>query len=300
MRRARVIRHAGAGPRLRVLHWWLVAALFALLMAAFLPRAAGAQEDEAARAARWKALSQAIFPGRTLQDGAGVVQLEAPPRALDAALVPVSLDFPGAKPVKGVYLIIDDNPSPLAAHVTFGPKADARSLKLRVRVDAYTHLHAVAEASDGTLYSTSKFIKASGGCSAPAGSDDAAALKDVGVMKLRLLGPFTAGKPLQAQLMIRHPNFNGMQMNQLTRLYTPARFIRTIDATYEGGSVFHLDSDISLSTDPVITFGFVPKQKGQMKIIAHDSSNAMFDHSFEVPGGDNDSHESALSRRESP
>ncbi len=262
---------------------WLKVAIVALFAAA-PPQAFADDQDDVARVARWKALSQAIFPGRPLQDGGGVVQLDAPPRALDAALVPVSLDFPGSKPIKSVYLIIDENPSPLAAHFTFGPKADAHSLKLRVRVDAYTNLHAVAEARDGTLYSTAKFFKAAGGCSAPAGPDDAAALKDVGVMKLHLLGPFAAGKPVQAQLMIRHPNFNGMQMNQLTRFYTPARFIRTIDASYEGGSVFHLESDISLSTDPVITFGFVPQQKGQIKIVARDSSNATFDRSFDVPG----------------
>ena len=266
---------------------WLAAAFVAVLLAAHPARAdddAATAATDATRAARWKALSQAIFPGRAMQDGGGVVQLDAPPRALDAALVPVSLDFPGDKPIKSVYLIIDDNPSPLAAHLTFGPKADPRNLKLRVRVDAYTNLHAVAETRDGVLYSSSRFIKASGGCSAPAGPDDAAALSQIGLMKLRLLAPFAAGKPLQAQLMIRHPNFNGMQMNQLTRFYTPARFIRTIDATYEGGSVFHLDSDISLSTDPVITFGFVPQQKGQIKVIARDSSNATFDHSFDVPG----------------
>ena len=262
---------------------WLPLAIVAVF-AASMPHAFGADEDDPARVARWKALQQAIFPGRQIQDGGGVVSLDAPPRALDAALVPVTVDFPGARPIKSVYLIIDDNPSPLAAHFTFGPKADARSLKMRVRVDAYTNLHAVAEARDGTLYSTTRFIKAAGGCSAPSGPDDAAALQDVGLMKLRLLGQFTAGQPMQAQLMIRHPNFNGMQMNQITRLYTPARFIRTIDATYEGGSVFHLDSDISLSTDPVITFGFVPQQKGQMKIVARDSSNATFDRSFDVPG----------------
>lgn len=281
---------------------WLIVAFAAVLMA-ILPRAAGAAAsaspsaspsaavgtnpgaaDEAAkRAARWKALSQAIFPGRSIQDGGGVVQLDAPPRALDAALVPVSLAFPGNKPIRSVYLIIDDNPSPLAAHFTFGPGADARNLKLRVRVDAYTNLHAVAETHDGALYSTSRFIKASGGCSAPAGPDDGAALEGVGSMKLRLLGPFAAGRPVQAQLMIRHPNFNGMQMNQLTRLYTPARFIRSVDATFQGVSVFHLDSDISLSTDPVITFGFVPQQKGQMRVVAHDSSNATFDRTFDVP-----------------
>jgi sulfur-oxidizing protein SoxY len=246
-------------------------------------QAASTDQEDATRAARWKSLQQAIFRGRQVQDGGGVVEMDAPPRALDAAVVPVNLTFPGDHPIKSVWLIIDENPSPLAAHMTFGPKSDARSLKLRVRVDAYTNLHAVAETREGSLYSTSKFIKAAGGCSAPAGPDDAAALHDVGLMKLKLLGPFSAGQPLQAQLMIRHPNFNGMQMNQVTRYYTPARFIRTIDASYEGGSVFHMDSDISLSTDPVITFGFVPQQKGQMRIVAHDSSNATFDHSFDVP-----------------
>jgi len=33
--------------------------------------------------------------------------------------------------LKGVYVVIDGNPSPLAAHFTFGPKADPRSLKMR-------------------------------------------------------------------------------------------------------------------------------------------------------------------------
>jgi sulfur-oxidizing protein SoxY len=241
------------------------------------------QADAAQAAARWNSLQLAIFHGRAIRDGGGVVEMDAPLRALDAATVPVSLTFPGDRHIKSLWLIIDENPSPMAAHMTFGPKSDARSLKLRVRVDAYTNLHAVVETGEGALYSTSRFVKAAGGCSAPAGPDDAAALQDVGLMKLKLLGPFSAGQPLQAQLMIRHPNFNGMQMNQITRYYTPARFIRTIDATYEGGSVFHMDSDISLSTDPVITFGFVPQQKGQMRIVARDSSNATFDHSFDVP-----------------
>ncbi len=261
----------------------VAAALACLALVPFGP-AAHADDDDADRGARWKQLQESIFPHRQVQDGGGVISIDAPPRALDAALVPVQVQIAGGKAVKAVYLIIDDNPAPLAAHFVFGPKADPHDLKLRVRVNQYTNIHAIAESTDGQLYATAKFVKASGGCSAPAGSDDAAALQDIGRMKLRLLSPFNAGKPLQAQLMIRHPNFNGMQMNQLTRFYTPARFIRTIDATYNGGQVFHMDADISLSTDPVITFGFVPREKGQMKVVAQDSSNATFDHSFDVPG----------------
>ena len=261
----------------------LLAAFFTL--ATIFSATTPADEDDAAsRASRWQALQKALFPGRSLHDGAGIVKLDAPPRALDAALVPITVDLSTVKPIRGVYVVIDNNPSPLAAHFTFGPKADPHSLKMRVRVDAYTDMHAIAESQDGQLFVATRFVKASGGCSAPAGPDDSAALADIGRMKLHLIGDFTAGKPEQAVLMVRHPNFNGMQKNQITRYYTPPRFIRTIDATYEGGSIFHLDSDISMSTDPVITFGFVPQAKGQLKVVVKDSKDAMFDHSFDVPG----------------
>ncbi len=252
------------------------------VLGALHPAFADDEEDQD-RAARWKQLQESIFPHRQVLDSGGIITVDAPPRALDAALVPVELHMSADKAVKGVYLIIDDNPAPMAAHFVFGPKADPRDLKLRVRVNAYTNIHAIAETQDGQLHAATKFVKAAGGCSAPAGGDDQAALADIGRMKLRLLGDFNAGKPMQAQLMIRHPNFNGMQMNQITRFYTPARFIRTVDATYDGGQVFHLDADISLATDPVITFGFVPREKGQMKVVAQDSSNVTFDHSFDVP-----------------
>jgi sulfur-oxidizing protein SoxY len=246
---------------------------------------AHAAQDEAEYAARWQQLQHQIFGARPLADGSGVIQIEAPEHALDAALVPVTLTLKAAQPIKGVYLVIDNNPAPLASHFTFGPRSDPRTLKLRVRVNMYTYMHAVAETTDGRLFVSRQFIKTSGGCSAPVGSDDASAMKDIGLMKLHILGGFAPGKPVQAQLMIRHPNFNGMQMDQLTRNFTPPRFIRTIDASYDGASVFHLDSDISLSTDPVITFGFVPDKKGTMQLVVRDSKDTAFNHSFDVPAG---------------
>jgi sulfur-oxidizing protein SoxY len=249
----------------------------------FRAYAADDDSDAAARASRWQALQQALFPGRSLQDGNGIVKLDAPLRALDAALVPIGIDLTGVKPIKSVYVVIDGNPSPLAAHFTFGPKADPHSLKMRVRVDQYTDMHAIAEGQDGQLFVATRFVKASGGCSAPAGSDETTALADMGRMKLHLVGDFVAGKPEQAVLMVRHPNFNGMQMNQLTRQYTPAHFIQSTDVAYGGQPVFHLDSDISLSTDPVIGFAFVPRQKGRLTVLVHDSKGESFAHSFDIP-----------------
>ena len=243
-----------------------------------------APADDPSRIERWNALREAIFGKRMVMDGTAVIQLDAPARALDAALVPLNLTLVGGKLIKGVYLVIDNNPSPLAGHMTFGPKADPSSVKLRVRVNEYTLIHAVAETQDGTLYGVSRFVKAAGGCSAPADADESEALRDLGHMKVRLLGVFEPGRPMQAQLMIRHPNFNGMQMNQLTHLYTAPHFVKTTEVTYEGGSVFKLESDISLSTDPVVTFAFVPRGKGQLKVTVQDSEDKTFTQSFDVPG----------------
>src|ERR1700684_2372436 len=145
---------------------------------------AHAAQDAAERAARWQQLQEAIFGKRAVADGAGVIQIEAPEHALDAALVPITLTMKSATPIRGLYLVIDNNPSPVAGHFTFGPRADPRTLKLRVRVNQYTFIHAVAETADGKLFVSRQFVKTSGGCSAPVGTDDAAALNDIWLMQL--------------------------------------------------------------------------------------------------------------------
>jgi sulfur-oxidizing protein SoxY len=241
-----------------------------------------ADEDIAARNQRWQDLQRVIFPNRTIENGEGIIQLEAPTRALDAALVPLTITTSGKQPIKTIHLIIDNNPGPLAGRFTFGKTGDASLLKVRMRVNTYTNIHAVAEATDGKLYSAEEFVKAAGGCSAPAGSNDPKALQDLGQMRVKLPSEITAGESLQAQLMIRHPNFNGMQMDQITRHYTPAHFIKTIDISFEGDDVLRIESDIALSTDPVITFSFVPKQKGQLKVSVNDSKGQRFERAFDV------------------
>ena len=118
-------------------------------------------------------------------------------------------------------------------------------------------------------------------------------------MKLRLLaGPQAltgpqglsetqAGPAREAQLLIRHPNFNGMQRDPATQGYTPARFLKTIDISLDGETVLHADSDISLAADPAITFGLNAQgNKGKLAIKASDSTDAVFEHSFDLgPGG---------------
>jgi sulfur-oxidizing protein SoxY len=247
------------------------------------PAVAQVPADQAQAAAeRWGELRKAIFPGRTLEQGEGIIALDAPVRALDAALVPFSVTTSASKPIEKLYLIIDNNPGPLAGRFTFGEAGDPSLLKVRMRVNAYTNVHAVAEDASGALYAVEKFVKASGGCSAPAPSHDPSALSLLGEMRFKVLSPVTLGKPAQAQLMVRHPNFNGMQMDQVTRHYTPAHFIKTIDITYGDQSVLQVESDIALSSDPVITFGFIPRQNARMKVVVSDSKGKQFEEEFDV------------------
>lgn len=181
----------------------------------------------------WPSLATQIFAGRPLQDGAAIVGIDAPYRAEDAALVPIGLHnlLPAddKRQVRNITLVIDQNPSPLAAVFSPGPAGGLRSLSTRVRVDTYTNIHAVAELSDGQLYASARFVKAAGGCSAPAAKLEADSIP-LGTMQFRQFPPSSdaASGLREAQLLIRHPNYTGMQMDQLTRLYVPAHFVATV------------------------------------------------------------------------
>jgi sulfur-oxidizing protein SoxY len=260
-------------------------AWFAVLLA-LGTGAAHAEETDAERQARWQDLRHAVFGDRKLEDGAGIIALEAPPRALDAALVPIAIDLTGSSTssskIKTVYLVIDENPSPLAGTFHFGPAADTRELRTRVRVDAYTLMHAVAETEDGRLFVAEKFVKAAGGCSAPSTKDAKLAMERLGQMKLKPVANQSAAPGADTvQLLISHPNFNGMQMDQLTRNYTPARFIQDVRVTQGDALVFDLEADISLSEDPAITFGTTGK--APLTVEVHDSAKAIFKQSFDLP-----------------
>ena len=255
-----------------------------ILSAAVLdPALAGSPSDsDAEREARWQEVSAYIFGDRRVEPTGSLIRIEAPARALDAALVPITLTMPEKDRIKGVYLVIDDNPSPYAAHVAFGPAADPRQLKLRVRIDSYTNVHAVAETKDGRLFQAVAFVKATGGCSAPMGMSDEEAMQGMGEMKMKFADAEPDGA-LAATLMIRHPNFNGMQMNQVTRNYTPARYIKQVAVAYGDQEILRIDGDISLSSDPAFGFSFLPEGDGPIRVVVLDTGGARWEQSFSPP-----------------
>jgi sulfur-oxidizing protein SoxY len=134
--------------------------------------------------------------------------------------------------------------------------------------------------ADGTLFVAERFIKAAGGCSAPAGNDPALAMARLGKMKLRFAGTPQPGLPATAQLLISHPNSSGLQMDQLTRNYIPADFIQQVRISYAGKAVLTVDSDIALSEDPSFRFALLPEATGEIKVEVDDSSQRHFSQSW--------------------
>lgn len=240
--------------------------------------AALAQESEAT----WDAIRPQIFGERSIEDGSAVLELLAPKRAEDAALVP--LDFhirvrDDAAPVKAVTVVIDENPAPVAATFKFGEERRAFDFSTRVRVNSYSFVRAIAETSDGKLHMVKSYVKAAGGCSAPASKDLTEAKANVGQMRFRA---FSGTGREEAQIQIRHPSYSGLQMDQVTRLYTPAWFVEAVTVSQGDRPLFHMGGGISISEDPTFRFSYRPNGE-PVTVEAKDTEGRIFRQTF--PGG---------------
>jgi sulfur-oxidizing protein SoxY len=232
----------------------------------------------------WPDIRRDVFDNRQILEDDGAITLEAPYRAEDAATVPLTMRIPAsvARDVKTLTLVIDKNPAPVAATFHFGEAAGAgdRMLSTRVRIDMYSNVRAVIETADGKLHMATKYVKASGGCSAPASKDADEAFANLGKMQIRTFEPAKSAirspDTREAQVMIRHPNFTGMQMDQLTREYTPARFVQELEVKRGGDLVFRMDGGISISENPNLRFTFAAADDETLEVTAKDTEGSVF------------------------
>jgi sulfur-oxidizing protein SoxY len=235
----------------------------------------------------WPDLQEALFPGKTLADGGAFIKITAPERAYDAATVPISIDFDASQmqgiSVRTMTLVIDKNPAPVAAVFHYPEDTVNPSIGTRVRVNEYTNIHAVVEAADGRLFLATVFVKAAGGCSAPASKSVADAAAHLGDLKLKVPKEAAADRPSKLELLIRHPNFTGMQMDQITRNYVPADFVQNVSISHDGKLVLSIEGNISLSENPAFDFWLKPKAKGVLRVNAEDSNGRKFERVWMVP-----------------
>ncbi|POF27989.1 quinoprotein dehydrogenase-associated SoxYZ-like carrier [Roseibium marinum] len=243
------------------------ACLAAAVIAFLLPAPAAAIE------ANWPDLRSELYGGRFLAVSDEVISIDAPYRTDNDARtgVTVRLAAPEGHAFRELHLILDENPMPVSAQLTFARPLTAFEFAATMRFNGPTPVHAVAVLENGQLFVAETFVKTSGlgACSAPPGTDPDEALATLGQMELvirpqtdsaSLVRNLRAGRPngLALDVKISHPSHSGMQRDQISLLYIPIRYVDTLDINLNGEPFATMTGSISLSENPQVTVS-VPK-----------------------------------------
>ncbi len=110
---------------------------------------------------------QKLYAGKTLADGR--IKLDLPSIAENGLVVPLGVDVESpmseADFVKALHVFADGNPNPGVASFYFTPMMPKATVQIRMRLAQTQNIVAVAEMSDGKLFTTKREVKVTiGGC----------------------------------------------------------------------------------------------------------------------------------------
>lgn len=240
----------------------------------------------------WDGLKPEVFGARKIESGLGVVSIKAPYRPEDQRAVPISIDarLLDGRAVKSVTLVVDENPSPVAAVFNIAGERRGVALKANIRLNQETHVRAIVEASDGALYMASQLVKFAGGqaaCSAPPTGNPDEIAANMGKMQLANVPLNTNASTIahRVKLQISHPNHSGMALDQQTLLYIPLRMITSLEVRQGSVKLFDMSGSITLSENPQLEFDV--DLTGEHSIVAtvKDSDGTEWRRQLELPAG---------------
>jgi sulfur-oxidizing protein SoxY len=222
-----------------------------------------------------------LFEDREILDGSAIVKLDVPTRPQDASLVPVTIEalLPQEpdRYIKTLTLAVDHNPFVVAAVFHLSPENAIANVSTRIRLHQYSDVRAVAEMNDGTLYMVSHFVKAVGGCSAPALKNQEQTMAELGRLLLRQdPGQEASPRFSEAKLNIRHPSYSGMQLHFDGSYYIPEHYVTRVEVRQGERLLVAIDGSVGLSEDPVFEFAFRPTEDGDLSVEVIDSKENRF------------------------
>ena len=263
---------------------------FAVAAALGIAGLAGAMPALAGSA--WDEIRAGVFADRTINPAGDAVVLTAPFRPLDQRAVPIEVEakFADGRTVRAVTIIVDQNPTPVAAQFDIGGKREHLKLSTLLRLNAGTDVRAIVEASDGQLYMADRFVKFAGGqaaCSAPPSGSPEEIAATMGKMSLEPVGKQAAATQIEprARLKMMHPNHTGMVLDQLTLLYVPLRIVTDVEVRQGEERVFALKGSIAMSQNPVVEFDYRSNGAESLHIEARDSSGGAWARDFPIGQG---------------
>lgn len=221
----------------------------------------------------WPELQSQIYGDALLTQTDSVIEIDAPYRTpLDPRTgIGATIVAPEGQMIQSIAVILDNNPMPVSAVFDFTDPVPSFFFDVTMRINGPTPLHVVATTDQGQLFVAESFVKTSGqgACAAPPGTDPELALATLGEMNITVDSAAKGAELLEAVIMspathsvasakhaavdISHPSHSGMQMDQITLLYIPSRYIETVGFEVNGKSYFEMTGSISLSEDPQIT-----------------------------------------------
>lgn len=264
------------------------------ILSAFIVAFVLCHAGQAHAASAWDDIRAFAFGKRAMEDGQGVFTFKAPYRALDQRRVPLSVKaaFHDGRTVKSITFVVDEDPMPIAATFRFADHRDRADIGVDIRLDHASPVHAIVEASDGKLYMSEHFVKASGlgVCAAPPAEDPVVAARTMGRMHFAdLSGRDSAANATRfwrtAALDIKHPQNTGMQMNQVTMLYIPLRYVSAIDVREGDAKLFDVKGSMTLSENPHIQFDYRANGANLLKVMVKDTSKSAWRREFPIGSG---------------
>jgi len=223
------------------------------------------------------------FQSREIIEGTDqkILSLKAPVIAEDASVVPISIHtkIPQTKDryIKKMHIFVDKNPLPLVGIFEFTPDSGKADLAMRIRINEYSYIRAIAELNTGELYMSKSFVKAKGACSAPPPASMGDSIKLLGKMKMKVVGLVKLGKPNLMQVRVRHPNITGLAPDKPgSNVIPPAFFMDTLEVEYNNKPIVKAFLTFSISMDPTLRFYFFPQKEGVITVTGTDTKKDKF------------------------
>ncbi len=252
----------------------------------------------------WDDISSMLFEGRSIEMQADGLELHAPYRATDDTRVMLGgrIELPEDVIIRKVYLVIDENPMPVSAVFDMKQATNHFAFDASMRLNGPSGIHLAVETADGRILVREGASKTSGlgACAAPPGTDPVTALKTLGQMTVQVADSGVATQKLaklagasamakesadrRVEITFDHPSHSGLQMDQITLLFLPARYIETVDLKANDQPVFSMTGSISLSENPSLAVDLSP-ETAAITVHMVDTEGAEFTRQFSLDQG---------------
>jgi sulfur-oxidizing protein SoxY len=212
----------------------------------------------------WDAIKTELYGERAILDGAQFIAIDAPYRTPDDTRTNLAAQIVAPRGVNlgKITVVLDENPMPVSAIFALNTPQPSFYFDITMRVNGPTPLRVIAETTDGRLFVKETFVKTSGtgACAAPPGTDPELALATLGQMNISVSnkkpglgsGALTslASRLNRMDVDISHPSLSGMQMDQISLLFIPMRYVEKVEIDLDGAGFVDMTGSISLSENP--------------------------------------------------